>query len=244
MKHDEELPLGETVSPSDGLVVKRRSFLAVASLALATAPLRAAESLRPRAQSPEPWTVEEFVAEAVPIAKQLVLDGSIIGQDRYLHTLASLAVRLGAVPFPANANDLGKGHWIGNNYAGEPFVVLHWKLAPRAVIRPHPHLYGNVVTLGIEGECRVSNYEVKGTPDYETKGTFQVERTIDQILGPGDVNLVNLDRNSIHGFEAGAAEVRGLDITTRIRPKRPTPSLVIESGSFDSASRTFAARWE
>ncbi len=244
MMNDEELPLGETCSPESGVLVQRRSFLAVASLALAATPLRAADRLRPRTKSVEPWTVEEFVAEAVPVAKQLIEDGSIVGQDRYLHTLATFAVRLGAVPFPATANDLGKGHWIGSNFAGDPFVVLHWKLAPGAVIRPHPHLYGNVVTLGLEGLCRVSNYEVVGAPDFESKESFRVQLKVDQLLSPGDINLVNLDRNYIHGFRAGEQEVRGLDITTRIRPKRPTPSLSIAGTPVDPENRIFEARWE
>lgn len=244
MHSDDELPLGESCAPAPGVVVERRSFLAVASLALAAAPGRAAEALRLRASGNEPWTVEEFVASAVPVAKELMADGSRAGQDRYLHTIAALAVRLGDVPFPDQANETAAGHWIGNNFAGVPFVVLHWKLAAGAVIRPHPHIYGNVVTLGLAGRARVRNYEVAGERDYDAKGAFRVRLTVDQLLGPGDVNLVNLDRNYVHGFEAGAEEARGLDITTRIRPKRPSPVLALQGGPVDPAARIYEARWE
>jgi hypothetical protein len=93
---------------------------------------------------------------------------------------------------------------------------------------------------------RASNYEVIGEPDYAYGGTFRVRQTVDQLLGPGDVNLVSLQRNYIHGFVAGPDGARGLDITTRLkpRPEHGTPFLDIGAAPVDEFTRTFEASWE
>lgn len=83
----------------------------------------------------------------------------------------------------------------------------------------------------------------RGARNYDAKEPFVVRRTVEQWLTPGAINLVNLDRNYMHGFFAGAAGARGLDITTRVREKRSTPSLVIVKPR-DVELSTFDARWE
>ena len=182
-------------------------------------------------------------------------DTSAAGQDRYLGSLGALAGQLASVPAPARWNDSGQGEVagsaeIGVNPGGEAFTVLHWRLSPRARVRPHAHTYGNVVTLGLEGVARVQNFELAGarrrTPDFETTGTFTVRQTVDQVLVPGSINLVSLARNYIHGMQAGPSGARGLDITTRLapRPEYGTPYLVLGEGPIDPAERTFEARWQ
>ncbi|MFN0207563.1 MAG: hypothetical protein ACKVS6_14750 [Planctomycetota bacterium] len=188
------------------------------------------------------YQYEDFLKDAVPAAKQLVGDTSRAGQDRYLHTIAALACLLLDVPAP-KMTDKGNGTAIGANPSEAPFVVLHWKMEPGSVITPHPHIYGNVVTICLEGEVRVSNYEVMGEPDYNKKGTFQVRKTVDQWLSPGHTNLVNLDKNYIHGFEAGRSGARGLDITTKIRERVPSPSMDVAKIPRDASRSIFDASW-
>jgi hypothetical protein len=65
----------------------------------------------------------------------------------------------------------------------------------------------------------------------------------DQVLTPGNVNLVNLEHGYVHGFVAGPEGARGLDLTTRIKPKRSTPSLVVGAAA-EAARAVFEARWE
>ncbi|HUR28305.1 MAG TPA: hypothetical protein VM509_08960, partial [Planctomycetota bacterium] len=98
------------------------------------------------------------------------------------------------------------------------------------------------VTLALEGELRVVNYEMVGERDFDTKEGFVIRRTVDQWMTRGSVNLVNLERSYVHGFKAGAAGARGLDLTTRIRDKRATPTLAIGK-ALDPVRGEFEARW-
>jgi hypothetical protein len=228
----------------------RREFLRTGALALgagAVLPCGAAAP-QPAAVRGGAWlTYEQFLAEAVPLARQLASDATRPGEDRYLLALAALAVRLQTVVVPklrrVNAADQ-PAHWIGANDAPDdcPFTVLHWQLAPHAIVRPHPHTYGSVVTLGLEGEVRILNHETVEAPDYETAARFTLRRVHDQMLRPHDVNLVPLSHGFIHGFVAGPDGARGLDITTRVRDKQP--NLSVEIGKALDADRAlYEGRW-
>lgn len=222
----EMLPVGTAIESSPGVIVERRCFLKTAAVALGAV---AIPGLRPSgagATAAATLNVEEFIEEVMPIARELVKDPSIVGQDRYLMTLASCAVRLADVPVPEfRKSEQGAGAFIGSNGASEIFVVLHWMMEPHADIRLHAHTYGNVVTLGLEGKARVQNFEVVGRREYDDARHIKVQRTVDQVLTPGSINLVNLERNYIHGFKTDSGGARGLDITTRLREKQPTPYL-------------------
>jgi hypothetical protein len=134
------------------------------------------------------------------------------------------------------------GTFIGFNPGGEPFTVLHWKMNPRTAIRLHAHTYGNVVTLGLEGDAVVENYEVAGEKQFASETAFDVRRTRRQWLSRGGVNLVSLERDYIHGIRAGSNGARGLDITTRIRSKEPTPYLVFRDKA-DASREIRRAHW-
>jgi hypothetical protein len=242
--HDEitqQLPLGESFEVARGVTVERRSFVTTAAALFAAANLPGLASARKLDPRRDSMSYEDFLREVLPIAKRLVADTSLRGQDLYLHAVAACAVKLGEVPVP-DMRSSGEGTSIGANDGGDPFVVLHWRMQPGSKIGVHPHIYGNVCTLGLEGEARIANYEVVGARDYDAKEPFVVRRTVDQWLTPGAINLVNLDRNYMHGFVAGTAGARGLDITTRIREKRSTPNLVLGK-SIDAELSTFEARW-
>jgi quercetin dioxygenase-like cupin family protein len=236
------LPLNEEVEVSPGFIVERRTVLkGLGGLVTVGLPIAA--------QSAE-LSFEEFLAAANPLAGRLIVDTSDSGQDHYLRSIAALAARLDSVPLPERWNNTNQGetpeaYRIGFNPGGDPFTVLHWRLEPGARCRPHAHTYGNVVSIGLEGVVRASNYEVVGGPDYQYSGTFQARQTVDQLLGPGDVNLVSLERNYIHGFVAGPDGARGLDITSRLkpRPEHGTPFLDVGRSPEDNFLRTFESSW-
>ncbi len=239
----EDLPVGEAVELCPGVVVERRCFLRTAALALGglVVPGVARAGL---AAAGERLTYEQFLAEVIPIAKALVADTSLLGQDRYLYALAAHAVRLADVPVPEQRPTPGDpGATLGANPGGDPFTVLHWKMEPGAGIRPHAHTYGNVMTVGLDGEVRIENYEMVGERDFSRTGSFQVRRTMEQLLGPRQVNVVNLERGYVHGFRAGPQGARGLDLTTRIRPKQPTPYLSIRAKPMELAAGLYEASW-
>lgn len=249
MTQDEQLellPVGETLEVQSGVTIERRSFLRMLSVALGLAAIPGIATARFLKLAKEPLTFAEFLTEVIPTAKKLVADTTLAGQDRYLQFLASYAVRVTDVAQPEfrdSGQGAGPGTFIGFNPGGDPFNVLHWKMEPNTIIRPHAHTYGNVVTLGLEGQIRVVNYELVGPRDFAATGTFQVRQTADQQLGPGQINLVNLEKNYIHGFQAGPKGGRGLDITTRIKEKQPTPYLALSANAGKSNTKILEASW-
>jgi hypothetical protein len=241
-----------TIVTGEGPRLARRPLLAACAL-LGIAPrLALAKRMEDGAFELE---LDDFLAEAVPLASRLVLDKSSAGQDRYLLALAALAAGLRDVPVPemnettnyALLSEKEKASpartFLGVNECDAPFTLLHWRLEPGARIGLHPHIYGNVLTVCLEGEVRIHNYEMTGQRDFDTREPFQVRRTKDQVLVAGDMNTVNLEHGYVHGFVAGPSGARGLDITTRIREKRPTPTLVV-GGAQDDARALFEARWK
>lgn len=249
MEHEvriEDLEIGETAEVSPGVVVERRCFLKSVALAFGALSIPGVATAR-LARGDERLTYEEFLREVVPIAKKLVSDTSLAGQQRYLLTLASYAVRLADVPVPTmrdSGQGAGRGTFIGAIPGGDPFVVLHWQMEPGTVIRAHAHTYGNVLTLALEGEIRVENFEMVGARDFDAKGTFKARKTQSQRLTPGQVNLVNLERDYIHGFQASARGGRGLDITTRIKERRETtPYLILSKKPVEIEPGVYEASW-
>lgn len=243
-------PRGREVRVEPGLFLERRCFVALAARAFAVAGLlpRSAYARLGRADT---LSFDEFLAEVLPEARRLVTDQSASGQDAYLKTLAQHAVRLGDAPRPS-WNDSGQsltlGTFIGANpgpdgAATDPFVVLHWRMEPGTRVEAHAHTYGNVCTLGLEGEVEVSNFEMLGPRDFDRTAAFVAKRTVRQTLGRGDINLVSLERNYVHGAIAGPGGGRGLDLTTRIKPRRPgVPYLRLERRRAD-APEMFDAVW-
>jgi hypothetical protein len=241
-----ELEIGETAEISPGVVVERRCFMRTVALAFSSLALPGLATAQLARANDTGLSYEEFLKEVIPVAKKLVSDTSAAGQHRYLLTLASYAVRLADVPEPAmrdSGQGAGGGTFIGAIPGGDPFIVLHWRMEPGSVIRHHPHTYGNVMTLGLEGEVRVENLEIVGVRDFAAKGTFRVRKTQSQVLTPGQVNLVNLERGYIHGFQASARGGRGLDITTRIREKRDTPYLNLGKKPVEVEPGIYEASW-
>jgi hypothetical protein len=241
-----ELEIGEAAEISPGVVVERRCFMRTMALAFSSLALPGLATAQLARANDTGLSYEEFLKEVIPVAKRLVSDTSAAGQHRYLLTLASYAVRLADVPVPSlrdSGQGAGGGTFIGANPGGDPFIVLHWRMEPGSVIRHHPHLYGNVMTLGLEGEVRVENLEMVGVRDFAAKGTFRVRKTHSQVLTPGQVNLVNLERGYIHGFQASARGGRGLDITTRIREKRDTPYLNLGKKPVEVEPGIYEASW-
>lgn len=243
MNDPELTALGDSTEIHPGVVVERRDVLTTIGTLFVAAGLPGMARASKLDPVRDAFAFEDFLKEAVPIARQLVADTTKVGQDRYLLALAAIAVRLADVTEPEMRTN-GEGTTIGSNPGGDPFNVLHWRMAPGSKISTHPHIYGNVVTLALEGEVRIHNYEMVGVRDFDTKDGFRVRRTVEQWLAPGGVNLVNLERNYMHGFLAGSRGARGLDITTRIREKRSSPTLEVSAAPIDADASVWDARWK
>ena len=241
----------DEIEVEPGVVVERRSFLGLGAAALLAPRGPRALPLGRAADEPR-LSLEEFVEQVVPVAKELRAGLAVrperSAEDRYLFTLASYAVRLGDVPPPElRESSQGEGVSIGASWAGDPFVVLHWRMAPGTRIRTHAHTYGHVCTVGLEGSARVSNWETVGALDLEAEDPFEVRMTNDQVLEPCGINLVPLSHGFCHGFLGGPGDgvvgARGLDITTKLGERRETPYLELEQRPVDAAARLYRARW-
>ncbi len=244
----DNLEIGETREVERGVLVKRRSFIKIVSMAIGAATLPFVAKAKSRELREETLTYRQFLKEVVPIAEALVSNTSLAGQSKYLLTLASLAVQIKEMTEPkfrVNGGEYGSQTYIsGHPSPGAPFVVLHWKMDPNSIIRTHAHTYGNVVTLGLEGAVRIKNYEMVGAKDFSPGKTFSVKETVRQILTPGKTNLVNLEENYSHGFQAGAVGGSGLDITTKIKPNEPTTAyLDLANKPIDEANGIYQGTW-
>lgn len=226
-----DLPLDERVEVSPGVTVERRSLFGLALGGLALGGARRDDLAAFLAGAKEHLARPEDTADA---------------ELRYLYALAARAAGLTGVPTPTfRPTAQGTGVGIGVHPPnGAPFVALHWRMEPGAVIRTHPHTYGHVVTVPIAGAARVRNYElISSPPDFEAEGPFDVRLTCEQLLTPGGaMNVVPLHRGYCHGFEAGPDGAEGLDLTTRVREKRETPYLELGERrvGFDAV---WSARW-
>ncbi len=236
----------EEVEIADGIFAKRREFIVGSAASVAFLNL-----VNTFAAAQDSSTYQQFLDAANPLAKSLIGDTSTAGQDEYLHSIAALAAHIDAVPDPAAWNDSTQsftpGTEIGFTPGGESFTVLHWRLAPNTEIRLHRHDYGNVVTLGLGGEARVRNFEVVSEDrDYVPGNIVRIRKTVDQQLTKGNINLVSLDRNNIHGFIAGPEGAHGLDITTRLkpRPEHGTPYLGVRDEALDDVRQIYEAEWQ
>ncbi len=236
----------EEIEVADGFFVKRRKIVFGTAASMAFARL----FMMPAAAQGT-MSYDQFLKAANPLAKSLIGDTSTAGQDEYLHSIAALAARVDAVPDPVAWNDSTQsftpGTEIGFTPGGESFTVLHWRMAPNTEIRLHRHDYGNVVTLGLGGEARVRNFEVVSeNKDYVPGNIIKVRKTVDQQLTAGNINLVSLDRNNIHGFIAGPDGAHGLDITTRLkpRPEYGTPYLGVRTDAEDDIRQIYEAEWQ
>ena len=240
------LEIGDSAEVSPGVIVERRCFLKSAALALGSLAVPGVARANLGASN-ERLTYEEFLKEVVPVARKLVSDTSLAGQQRYLLTIASYAVRMADAPVPAmrdSGQGVGAGTFIGAIPGADLFIVLHWRMEPGSIIRPHAHTYGNVMTLALEGEVRVENFEMVGARDFDARGTFKARKTQSQLLTPGQVNLVSLESGYVHGFQAGTRGGRGLDITTRIKPRRETtPYLKLANRSVEIEPGVYEASW-
>jgi hypothetical protein len=216
---------GSELAP--GVVVERRAILrlpvALAALGLlsrTSSTCAAADGGDGNDKDDGRLSWDDFLKEGRSIAGQLFKDRSPTGQDAYLQQLAALAVRLRAAPatrlFPFGK--LQPPVEFAPSYRGTPFVIIQWRMHPRAVLPAHCHPGTSVCTLGLEGEARLRNFEVEGpAPAFnsDSRQAFLIRETHNQIISAGRLNTLSAARDNIHYFEAGSDGARGIDITTQ-----------------------------
>lgn len=192
---------------------------------------------------------EAFLQECLPAAVELHKDISRAGQEKYLRWLAFAATKLGVKDIPSaklgKFKNLDPASYFGVGYRGKPFFVVEWRMEPDAYLPPHNHPNVSVCTVALEGEARIRNFEPIGdVPAFNSKATFVVRETHNEILRPGQFNSLSAVRDNIHTFRAGKAGARGIDITTYHGENIGFSDLEINDRPLNASERTFEAVWK
>lgn len=235
--HDEELEEGRAF----GVHCTRRGVLWLAAGVAAAAGRASGEA----AKAPGPaW--QELIDRAPGLAP-LAADRSPAGTDAYLHAVASLAVRVAAVPaaklFPYP--DQSPFVSLAPIHRGVPFAVIEWWMEPGAVFPPHNHPGYSVCTLGLEGEAVLRHFEPGAdAPPHGSNEPFRVRLTRELVLGPRTVSTLSPSRDNLHSFTAGPRGARGIDVTTLHAPADTGFSFVeLKDAASARAGSTLEARW-
>ena len=209
----------DTNELAPGVTIERRAVF-WAPLALAAAVFRTVQSARAATVAP-PLDWDDFIRLCPAEAAEFARDASEIGQDAYLHRIASWAVRLKAAPDTKLGAFAGLDPKVefGPSFRGVPFAVIQWRMARRAILPAHCHPQASVCTVGIEGEARLRHFEVHGPApafDSGTKTPFLIRETRSQIVAPRRISTLSSTRDNIHYFEAGDAgdTIRGRSVST------------------------------
>lgn len=192
---------------------------------------------------------ESFLKECLPTAEELHKDSTAQGQNAYLHWLASMIERVRPTEIPrAKLGRFGKlepAVHFGVKYRGKPFFIVEWWLEPNAMLPPHCHPNASVCTFGLEGEARIRNFEiVDKAPDFQSRETFLVRETHNEIIAAGRINTLSALRDNIHTFQAGKSGARGIDISTYHGPDMSFSFLDLAAKPKDADARTFEAVWK
>ena len=108
----------------------------------------------------------------------------------------------------------------------------------------HNHPHYNAVTMGLEGECRIRNFDLVGEMlDFGSKKSFAVRETQNQLLTPGRVaSIMSTKRDNIHTFQTGSTRARGIDVLTLVGKHIGFAFVNIDEKSRD-AQGIYEARW-
>ena len=223
--------------PENGVSRERRLVLGL--------PLLLAGSALPAAR----LQADSFT-ELTRVCKSLaadLLEKNALTADEYLLQLASLGAAL-------HPGDVPKGKLgrfsnfdppieLGPIHRELPIFIIQWKFAPGAVLRPHNHTPAHVLSLCIEGECRVRHFDAIGAPPLDSRETFRIRETENRILRAGRSTSLTPTRDNIHTFEAGPEGAFGFDINTSLPGEGDWSMLELDDQPLKGYERVFEARW-
>jgi hypothetical protein len=107
----------------------------------------------------------------------------------------------------------------------------------------HNHTPAHVLSLCIEGECRVRHFDTASAPPVDSRETFRGRETQNRLLRPGRSTSLTPDRDNIHTFEAGPEGALGFDINTFLPGEGDWSMLEIDDRPSRGYERVFEARW-
>ncbi len=176
-----------------------------------------------------------------------LLEKKALTSDEYLLRLASLGAGLDPGDVPEGKlgrfSNFDPPIELGPIHRELPVVIIQWRFAPGAVLRPHNHTPGHVLSLCIEGECRVRHFDAIGAPSLDSRETFRIRETENRVLRAGRSTSLTPDRDNIHTFEAGPEGALGFDINTFLPGEGDWSMLELDDQPLKGYERVFEARW-
>lgn len=239
------------VEVADGVVIERRSVLwlsaaAVATFLVGSSSLRSQDRQRSGGKAKPKTgklTFTEFLEEMYPLARRLVKSNGE-DEDAYLLTIAAAMSRLRDPGAPMR--DAMKEFSSKHKKEGErfPLSAMTMRLKPGRGFSHHDHLNYNGVIMGIEGEARIRNFDFLGeVPPVDSKKTFQIRETRDDLILPGRFSSLGKKRENIHDLVAGKDGARVLDVFTFFKKGATSRYLDVEDKPRDAEARIYDVAW-
>lgn len=201
--------------PGGGWSIERRAFLRMP----AGAALYVMAGLQESAGEARSGSLDfdGFVKRVGESALALIADSGR-GEEAYLFEVAALAARLEGVPEAKLGEPFRGLIRTGLNYRGSGIVVVQWSMAPGLTYPAHNHPNYNGITLGLEGECRIRNFDpVAVPPEMGSAEGFLVRETQNHALTPGRVvSIMSTTHDNIHQLETADQAVRRIDVMTLV----------------------------
>ncbi len=236
---------------ADGVTVDRRrvfwlSAAGVTALLLGRSP-RAQDPAAPRRDGRrDGLDYTSFLETVYPLARRLV-DSEGEDEEAYLMTVAAAMSRIRdhQAPLRAAMQAFRKQHASDPNKTGRfPLAAMTMDLKPGKGFSHHDHLDYNGVILGIGGEARVRNYDFVGAPPaQDSKRSFEVRETRDDLLLPGRISTLGRNRDNVHDLVAGKAGAKVLDVFTFFTKRATSRYLDVEDAPRDAETRVYEAAW-
>ncbi len=238
-----------TAMPSTGFSERRallRAPFGLAAIAALGATARAAGFDREAARA-DSLDFDAYLKRCHELAKELISE-STADHEPWLFEFARETSRLELASVKRGElkpfGDLKPAIEIGPMRREPPVIVIEWSFEPNAVLPPHNHQPAAVLSVCLEGECRVRHFEFEGAaPKPGADGGFRVRETQDVLLRPGRMTFFALGRDDIHTFRASSKGARGLDINVFLPGEGDWSFMRLDPEPIDASEKLFAARW-
>lgn len=239
-------------SVAEGVILERRTLLRF-SAATVAAGLAAACSVpggrkaNPAAQAPTTGgalDIAQFLEEMYPRAQEFVASGGE-REESYLATVGELMARL-LTPTKADTRSAMKDLYGLNGSDDRRFEVwvAMFEFEPGKGFSHHDHRDYNGVILGVEGEARVTNFDILGDNAVPPKAeTFRIRQTRDDLILPGGCSTLGTVRDNVHEVVAGPSGAKVLDVFTYLTNDARSYSMNVDPTPVDVERGIFEASW-
>ena len=141
---------------------------------------------------------------------------------------------------------MAKQNFAGDNVSGYAVNAIAdpVEIRSRGVLPAHNHTPAHVLSICLQGECRVRHFRTLGrAPGLDSRETFRIHETENRILRPGRSTSLTPARDNIHTFEAGPEGASGIDVNTFLPGEGDWSMLAVDDRPLTGYERRFEAHW-